>query len=188
MNQTVFLMFFFATAPVALMPSVISWLTRHRSRRPIVIANLALWVLIFFAARSFTLGTSSKFQLPTLLALIAWLVLLGYSIRGNSSKKPVAAGSNDRASQTMNLPMAWDEILETLRELAAIRPVDVSELRDLQQRCGALSRHLGAHSELANQVPELVWHFLADADIRFKDQVYAQMQWAQMDAFLASQH
>jgi hypothetical protein len=87
MNQTVFLMFFFATAPVALMPSVISWLTRHRSRRPIVIANLALWVLIFFAARSFTLGTSSKFQLPTLLALIAWLVLLGYSIRGNSSKK-----------------------------------------------------------------------------------------------------
>jgi hypothetical protein len=74
--------------------------------------------------------------------------------------------------------MAWDEILETLRELAAIRPVDVSELRDLQQRCGALSRHLGAHGGLANQVPELVWHFWADADIRFKDPVYAQMQWA----------
>ncbi|WP_369935353.1 hypothetical protein [Xanthomonas tesorieronis] len=202
MNQTVFLMFFFATAPVALMPSVISWLTRHRSRRPIVIANLALWVLIFFAARSFTLGTSSKFQLPTLLALIAWLVLLGYSIRGSSSKKtsrdefdtistpvpiPVAAGSNDRASQMMDLPMTWGEILETLGELAAMRPVDVSGLRNLQQRCETLSQHLAAHSELSNLTPELVWHFLADADIRFKDPVYAQMQWAQMDAFLASQ-
>lgn len=202
MNQTVFLMFFFATAPVALMPSVISWLTRHRSRRPIVIANLALWALIFFAARSFTLGTSSKFQLPTLLALIAWLVLLGYSIRGGSSKRtgrdafdtastpvpiPVAAGSNDQASPTVDLPMTWGEILETLGELAAMRPVDVSGLRDLQQRCSALSRHLAAHSELSNLTPELVWHFLADADIRFKDPVYAQMQWAQMDAFLASQ-
>ncbi|MCC4598074.1 hypothetical protein NRY95_00095 [Xanthomonas campestris pv. phormiicola] len=85
MNQTVFLMFFFATAPVALMPSVISWFTRHKARRVIVAANLALWVLIFFAARSFTLGTSSKFQLPTLLALVAWLVLLGYAIRGSAS-------------------------------------------------------------------------------------------------------
>lgn len=202
MNQTVFLMFFFATAPVALMPSVISWLTRHRSRRPIVIANLALWMLIFFAARSFTLGTSSKFQLPTLLALIAWLVLLGYSIRGSSSKRkpgadeidvpstpvPVATGSTERTSQTTDFPMTWDGILETLGELAAMRPVDVSGLRDLQQRCSALSRHLGAHSELANLTPELVWHFLADADIRFKDPAYAQMQWAQMDAFLASQH
>lgn len=88
----------------------------------------------------------------------------------------------------MNLPTTRDEILETLRTLAAIRPVDVSELRDLPQRCSALSRHLGAHGELANQIPELVWHFLADADIRFKDPVYAQMQWAQMDAFLASQN
>lgn len=85
MNQTVFLLFFFATAPIALMPSVISWLTRHKARRLIVAGNLALWVLIFFAARSFTIGTSSKFQLPTLLALAAWLVLLGYSIRGGSA-------------------------------------------------------------------------------------------------------
>lgn len=84
MNQMVFLMFFFATAPIALMPSIIALFTRHKARLPIVIVNLALWTLIFFAARSFTLGTSSKFQLPTLLALAAWLVLLGYSVRGRS--------------------------------------------------------------------------------------------------------
>jgi hypothetical protein len=84
MNQTVFLLFFFATAPIALMPSVISWLTRHKARRLIVAGNLVLWALIFFAARSFTIGTSSTFQLPTLLALAAWLVLLGYAIRGGA--------------------------------------------------------------------------------------------------------
>lgn len=83
MNPMLFLFFFFATTPVALMPSIISLLTRHQARLKIVVANLALWAVIFFAARSFTLGTSSKFQLPTLLALAGWLVLLGYSIRGS---------------------------------------------------------------------------------------------------------
>ncbi len=29
MNQTAFLVFFFATAPIALMPRVISWMTRQ---------------------------------------------------------------------------------------------------------------------------------------------------------------
>ncbi len=81
MNPTVIMFFFFATAPIALMPSIISLLTRHRSRWLIVAINLALWTLIFFAARSFSIGTSEKFQLPTLVALAMWLVLLGFSIR-----------------------------------------------------------------------------------------------------------
>lgn len=84
MNPTLVMIFFFATAPIALMPSIISLLTRHRSRWPIVAVNLALWTLIFFAARSFSIGTSEKFQLPTLLALAMWLVLLGFSIRSPS--------------------------------------------------------------------------------------------------------
>jgi hypothetical protein len=81
MNPTVIMFFFFATAPIALMPSIISLLTRHRSRWLIVAINLALWTLIFFAARSFSIGASEKFQLPTLVALAMWLVLLGFSIR-----------------------------------------------------------------------------------------------------------
>ncbi len=81
MNPTVIMFFFFATAPIALMPSIISLLTRHRSRWLIVAINLALWTLIFFAARSFSIGTSEKFQLPTLVALAGWLVLVGFSIR-----------------------------------------------------------------------------------------------------------
>lgn len=87
MSPIVVYLFFFATAPIALMPSIISMLTRHKSRVMILIVNLALWALIFFAARSFTIGTSSKFQIPTLLALATWLVLLGFSIRSNSGEK-----------------------------------------------------------------------------------------------------
>jgi len=83
MNPTLVVLFFFATAPVALMPSVIALLTRHRWRRRIVLVNLALWTLLFFAARSFTLYNSSRFELPTLLALAVWLVLLGIAVRGN---------------------------------------------------------------------------------------------------------
>jgi hypothetical protein len=88
MNPTLATIFFFATAPVALMPSVIALLTRHRSRLPIVCANLLLWAGLFFLSRSFTLGMSGVFRLPTYLALLAWLVLLGWSIRQSSASKP----------------------------------------------------------------------------------------------------
>lgn len=88
MNQTLVLIFFFATAPVALMPSVIALFTRHRSKFAIVAANLLLWTGIFFLAQSFTVGTSAVFRLPTYLALLAWLVLLGWSIRTASAVQP----------------------------------------------------------------------------------------------------
>jgi len=96
MNQTLVLIFFFSTAPVALMPSVIALLTRHRSRLAIVSANLILWAGIFFLAQGFTVGASAVFRLPTYLALVAWLVLLGWSIRkaptaprdGNTQREP----------------------------------------------------------------------------------------------------
>ena len=41
MNPTLVMFFFFATAPVALMPAIISLLTRHAWRWRIVAANLA---------------------------------------------------------------------------------------------------------------------------------------------------
>lgn len=81
MNQTLALIFFFATAPVALMPSVIALSTRHASRLWIAAANLALWAGLFFLVQSFTISTSNVFRLPTYLALIAWLALLGWSVR-----------------------------------------------------------------------------------------------------------
>ncbi|PJJ99114.1 hypothetical protein CO641_05750 [Lysobacteraceae bacterium NML91-0213] len=91
MNQTLALIFFFATAPVALMPSVIALATRHRSRFPIAGANVIMWGCIFLLVRSFSLDTSSVFRLPTYLALLAWLVLLGWSVR----QRPAAPRSGD---------------------------------------------------------------------------------------------
>lgn len=96
MTPTVIMFFFFATAPIGLMPSIIALLTRHRSRWLIVVANLALWTVIFFVARSFTIGTSEKFQLPTLLALAGWMVLLGLAIRGPTLPRKPRAGSVGR--------------------------------------------------------------------------------------------
>ncbi|UHQ21865.1 hypothetical protein LVB77_14445 [Lysobacter sp. 5GHs7-4] len=81
MTHTLFLLFFCATAPVALMPTIIALLTRHKARWTVVGVNLALWAMIFFTARSFTLGSSSQFQVPTVVALGVWLGLLGYTIR-----------------------------------------------------------------------------------------------------------
>jgi hypothetical protein len=92
MNQTLVHIFFFATAPVALMPSVIALFTRHQSRLSIVGANLLLWAGIFVLAQSFTVGTSAVFRFPTYLALLAWLVLLGWSIRS----APAQSGSARR--------------------------------------------------------------------------------------------
>lgn len=88
MNPTLVLIFFFATAPVALMPSVIALLTRHRSRFLIAAANLVLWTCMFFLARSFTIDASAVFRLPTYLALISWLVLLGWSVRKGAAASP----------------------------------------------------------------------------------------------------
>ena len=39
--------------------------------------------------------------------------------------------------------------------------------------------------ELANVVPETVWHFLSDADIRFKDSRYAIAQLSALASTLA---
>ncbi|MDO5609803.1 MAG: hypothetical protein Q4G62_03320 [Pseudomonadota bacterium] len=90
LNQTVILLFFLATAPVGLMPSIIALFTRQHRRPLIVIANLLLWALIYWGARSFTIEGSTGYRLPTFLALLGWLVLLGFSIR-NSAKKHAAA-------------------------------------------------------------------------------------------------
>ena len=88
MNQTLILIFFFATAPVALMPSVIALLTRHGARFKILLANLILWACLFSLTQSFTVGVSAVFRLPTYLALLAWLALLGWSIRKPSAASP----------------------------------------------------------------------------------------------------
>lgn len=88
LNPTVVLIFFLATAPIALMPSIIAAATRRGSAPWIVAANLVLWGTLYWGATRFTIETSTSFRIPTFLALLGWLALLGLSIRGPSTKPP----------------------------------------------------------------------------------------------------
>lgn len=85
LTPTVILLFFGATAPVGLMPGIIAVATRRPGKLLILAANLLLWAMLFWGARSFTIAGSMDYRWPTYLALLAWLVLLGWSIRGSTT-------------------------------------------------------------------------------------------------------
>jgi hypothetical protein len=74
----------------------------------------------------------------------------------------------DRASIT--------QLIANLRALAE-RQVATSAERDAAiADCSALNAEISLDPELANIVPETVWHFLSSADVRFKDSSYAITQ------------
>jgi hypothetical protein len=81
-------------------------------------------------------------------------------------------------------PRNQSELACALRKLAAAKPADRQALAELEQRCISLTRYLGGSAPVQLSVPELVWHFLADPDIRFKDSRYAEAQLAELDALL----
>ena len=81
LTPTVILLFFLATAPVALLPTVLAFVTKQRHRAWITAANVILWLLLYLGARAFTLDGSTAFATPTYLALLAWLFLFGWSLR-----------------------------------------------------------------------------------------------------------
>jgi hypothetical protein len=53
----------------------------------------------------------------------------------------------------------------------------------LARESAALALHIQKATAL-HDVPEAVWHFLSDADIRFKDPKYADMQLAAIASVL----
>ena len=81
LTPTVILLFFFATAPVGLLPTVLAFVTKQRHRAWITAGNVILWALLYLGARVFTLDGSTAFAIPTYLALLAWLFLFGWSLR-----------------------------------------------------------------------------------------------------------
>ena len=81
LTPTVILLFFLATAPVGLLPTVLAFVTKQRHRAWVTTGNIILWGLLYVGARAFTLDGSSAFTIPTYLALLAWLFLFGWSLR-----------------------------------------------------------------------------------------------------------
>jgi hypothetical protein len=89
---------------------------------------------------------------------------------------------NYDACMTM-LPTSKSEAISAIRELASRDPRERNELSLLEQESLELALHIQKRTSL-HDVPELVWHFLADADIRFKDPQYAQVQLAALNDVL----
>ena len=81
LTPTVILLFFLATAPVGLLPTILALVTKQRHRVWIAAGNIVLWALLYLAARAFTLAGSTGFAIPTYLALLAWLFLFGWALR-----------------------------------------------------------------------------------------------------------
>jgi hypothetical protein len=84
----------------------------------------------------------------------------------------------------MAAPTTKAELVDALRQIAALRPTDKASMRLAAKDAAALAIHVQKHMK-GLEVPEIVWHFLSDVDIRWKDPKYAAIQLAQLDALLA---
>jgi hypothetical protein len=83
------------------------------------------------------------------------------------------------------LPTSKEDVIAAVRALAARTPRSQEEMRAIEAEGVALALHLQKHTPLSD-VPEAVWHFLSDVDIRFKDPRYSEAQLGNLDAALAS--
>ena len=70
------------------------------------------------------------------------------------------------------------QLISTLRTLAMRVPETREELTALERDCTSLLVKIQSCPNLGKEMPHIIWHFLADADIRFKDPSYAQTQLA----------
>ena len=74
-------------------------------------------------------------------------------------------------------------MIAAVHDLAARRPQSRDEMSTLERESVALALHIQRRTTL-HDVPEAVWHFLSDVDVRFKDSKYAEMQVAQITKVL----
>jgi hypothetical protein len=84
----------------------------------------------------------------------------------------------------MSLPSSKEDVIAAVRALTSRLPKTGDELAILQGECLDLALHI--QKRLVLEVPEPVWHFLSDADIRFKSSEYARVQLAEVSAALAA--
>ena len=75
-------------------------------------------------------------------------------------------------------PTTREQLISLLRILAMREPTSREELSTLQNDCALLVQHIQSTPSLGHEIPESVWHFLSDPDVRFKDPRYAEMQLA----------
>jgi hypothetical protein len=78
------------------------------------------------------------------------------------------------------------EVAQRLRRLAALSHAATGELETWYAAVKEFKDWLSAKpTRLVDQVPHFVWHYLDDADIRSKDEVYRRDQERKLAAVLA---
>lgn len=92
----------------------------------------------------------------------------------------------DEGGAPLNIrPMTAVELRSTLKELARRPLTDGGDYVHVQRACLLLSMYLknSAPASVGKLMPEIVWHYLFDVDIRHKDHAYAV---AQTDTLLSA--
>lgn len=110
-----------------------------------------------------------------LVPLLRWLLkLFGYK------PNPAFDEAVERLCQSpeSSRPIDRQELFRELRKAMARTPHDKSELAELEAELYILGERIRI-SPVCNETPEIVWHFISDADIRFED---AEYRWTQCGA------
>ncbi|HEY2624810.1 MAG TPA: hypothetical protein VGI53_15300 [Dyella sp.] len=81
-------------------------------------------------------------------------------------------------------PQTTGQLREILRELAGRKPGNEDELAHLQRGSLLLALHIQGSSGLGTNMPDVAWHFLSDADIRYKSPEYGHAQIAELKSAL----
>lgn len=76
------------------------------------------------------------------------------------------------------------ELCESLSKLSTTVPKNKAEVLDWYETARKLEEEIIKPGGLAPEIPEVLWHYLADADIRLKSQEYADVQNRQIEKLL----
>ena len=69
-----------------------------------------------------------------------------------------------------------NDLIRDISRLMSQEPVNKPQLKQWYVEAKHVQQMICSEPELANVVPEIVWHYLIDADIRLKDLDYAAEQ------------
>ncbi len=84
---------------------------------------------------------------------------------------------------------AVEELVAFSKELEALVhavPKDKEQLRVWYEKAERLQEQLTQKGVIGHLLPHVVWHYLADADIRMRDEAYRSLQNEQMRRLIAS--
>lgn len=68
------------------------------------------------------------------------------------------------------------QLISDLRELLEFSIKDEADLKGWYKLSNSISNNVRSNPDLSNLCSEIVWHYLSDGDIHFKDPEYKQTQ------------